>query len=746
MPVLELLKSHFGFDGFLPLQEEIVGRVLARDDALVVMPTGGGKSLCYQLPAVSFDGLTVVVSPLIALMKDQADSLNANGIAAAFINSTLAAKEIASVQRQAHSGSLKMLYLAPERLEAPGFREFLRTLEVSLFAIDEAHCISEWGHDFRPDYRNLKNLRRDFPAVPIIALTATATDQVRQDIVAQLGLRLDQNGPGIFVSGLNRPNLHYTVQTKNRNTFQALVRRLKSHAGESAIIYRATRKDTEEMAEDICASGFTAEPYHAGLERQIRQETQDRFIRSETPIIVATIAFGMGIDKPDIRLVVHYDLPKTLEGYYQETGRAGRDGLPSECVLFYSYADKAKQDYFIDQIEDAGEREEAQRKLALMVEFCKPHTCRRKVLMEYFGEPWNLENCGGCDVCDAPREEFDATEIAQKVLSAMIRTGERFGARHITDVLRGALTKQVKSREHDQLTVFGIAADQTAQALDQVIEALVAKGLVNRERGKFPTLSATRDGREFLKERRGLMLTRLTAPPEDEDNAYESPATNIPDNPDLFQELRALRKSLADQRGLPPYMIFGDVPLRQMAAHLPQSRESFSRISGVGKVKLEEFGARFLEVIRGYATANDLAEIPIGPRVRREKRPGHRISLTLEQTKQMVVQKHSIGSIAELKAVKSQTVVSHIARLVTGGEDLDLAYLMPPQDRLGRMESAFRQTGDTRLAPVRMMLGEDFSYDEIALARIGLFQRGVFTNDGDNFTINESAQVASIQF
>ena len=339
MQALDLLKSHFGFDDFLPLQEEIVGRVLDQKDSLVVMPTGGGKSLCYQLPAVCFDGLTVVVSPLIALMKDQVDSLKANGVPAAFINSTLAAKDIARVQSQAHSGSLKILYLAPERLALAGFKEFLRTLDVSLFAIDEAHCISEWGHDFRPDYRNLKTLRSDFPSVPIIALTATATGQVRQDIVAQLGLK----EPEIFVAGLNRPNLTYTVQTKDRGSLRDLLRLLKSRDGESAIIYRATRKGTEEMAADICRRGFKALPYHAGLERSIRDDAQERFIRGETPIIVATIAFGMGIDKPDVRLVVHYDLPKTLEGYYQETGRAGRDGLPSDCVLYYSYSDKAKQ-------------------------------------------------------------------------------------------------------------------------------------------------------------------------------------------------------------------------------------------------------------------------------------------------------------------------------------------------------------------------------------------------------------------
>ena len=743
MQAIDLLKSHFGFDAFLPLQEVIVGRVLDEKDSLVVMPTGGGKSLCYQLPAVCFDGLTVVISPLIALMKDQVDSLKANGIAAAFINSTLAAKDMARVQSQARNGSLKILYVAPERLASAGFKEFLRTLDLSLFAIDEAHCISEWGHDFRPDYRNLKTLRHDFPQVPIIALTATATGPVRQDIVAQLGLK----EPEVFISGLNRPNLQYTVQGKNRESFQNLIRLVKRHDGESAIIYRASRKGTEDMAEDLCGRGFKALAYHAGLERSTRQDAQERFIRGETPIIVATIAFGMGIDKPDVRLVVHYDLPKTLEGYYQETGRAGRDGLASDCVLYYSYSDKGKQDYFIDQIEDAKEREEAQRKLALMVDYCKLQTCRRKYLMEYFGEQWDADDCGGCDICSTPREEFDATEIAQKILSAIIRTGERFGARHVTDVLRGVNAKQVKNREHDRLTVFGIAKDHSALALDELIDSMVAKGLVARDNGRFPTLALTRDGRDFLKTRARLTLTRQEESLDGSSGRYsdrfaedgpEYIVADLPENPDLFQELRVLRKTLADQRGVPPYMIFGDVPLRQMAERLPQSQDSFSRISGVGSVKLEEFSEPFIEVIQDYAAANGLPELAIETRVRRERKPSPRMSLTLDETRELVSQKRSIDAIAVLRGCRSQTVVGHIARIVAAGQDLDVDYLMPPQTRMEEIESAFHETGNTRLSPVRILLGEDYSYDEIAMARIGLFRRGVLIRIGDTFAIKES--------
>ena len=418
------LKTHFGFDRFLPLQEEIIDRVLAGKDTLVLMSTGGGKSLCYQLPALRFSGLTVVVSPLIALMKDQVDRLRANGVAAAFINSTLSAAQVERTQAQAQQGQLKILYIAPERLALSRFRHFLRTLDVSLIAIDEAHCISEWGHEFRPDYRNLKSLQRDFPTVPIIALTATATEKVREDIVAQLGLR----EPEIFISSFNRTNLNYVVQPKSQ-AFAVLLKLLKEHRNEAAIIYRFSRKDTEAMAADLTANGFDALPYHAGLERSVRQETQERFIHGEVSIIVATIAFGMGIDKPDVRLLVHYDLPKSLEGYYQETGRAGRDGLPSECVLFYSYGDKIKHDFFIKQIEEPTERDNVIRKLAQVIAFCELQTCRRAHLLEYFGENWEQEGCGGCDICLESLEEFDATEISQK---------NPFGSHpHRRDVWRG---------------------------------------------------------------------------------------------------------------------------------------------------------------------------------------------------------------------------------------------------------------------------------------------------------------------
>ena len=713
-----LLKRHFGYDEFRPLQEEIIGSVLDKRDTLVIMPTGGGKSLCYQLPALSLDGLTLVVSPLIALMKDQVDALKANGIAAEFINSALTYAEIERVRRQAQQGELNILYLAPERLALPDFKGWLSALKVSLVAVDEAHCISEWGHDFRPDYRALGELRRGMPSVPFIALTATATERVQQDIVSQLGL----NDPQQFIASFDRPNLRYDVRPKQR-AFDQLARLLRERKGESAIIYCFSRKDTEELADRLRDNGFDALPYHAGMDGETRRANQERFIRDEVNIIAATIAFGMGIDKPDVRLVVHQELPKTLEAYYQQTGRAGRDGLPSACVLFYSYGDKIKQDFFIDRIEDATEKRSAQQKLAQVIEFCQLRTCRRRYLLDYFGEDsWtsdDADNCGNCDMCLAEREDFDATIIAQKILSAVIRTGERFGAGYIAQVLRGSKAERVLRLGHDKLSVYGIVDDYTDGDIREISGMLLDTGFLRKTSSEYATLGVSEEGRTFLKNRESLTLSRpKKSEPEPESAASSGrPRGVIEYDRALFERLRAQRRRIAGEKAVPPYVVFGDATLQQMAHYIPQSQESLSRISGVGAVKLEQYGDDFLAVICEYARENNLSDRATDLRQHSESRSARTLSSTYEQTKNLLEQGLSIDEVAHERELSTNTILAHIEMLVQTGEDLDLRPHLPSPDRAMRIQDAFYKVGDNRLTPVKELLGDNYSHEEIRLVR-----------------------------
>ena len=589
-----VLKSRFGYDSFLDRQEEIIGNVLAGGDGLVLMPTGGGKSLCYQLPALILDGLTLVVSPLISLMKDQVDALNLNGINARYINSSLSDLEVERVHSQVQAGSVRLLYIAPERLAIPEFRRFLSAQELSLIAIDEAHCISEWGHEFRPDYRNLRLLRDQFPSTPVIALTATATERVRRDVIVQLGLKDGK----VFLSSFDRPNLTYKVHAKDRDWTQ-LTYLLEEKRGQSTIVYCFSRQETEDLARFLNDRGLRARAYHAGLDSETRRRNQEDFIRDRFSIIVATIAFGMGIDKPDVRLVVHYGLPRSVEGYYQETGRAGRDGLPSDCVLFFSYADKARQEYFINRMEDPSERRNAQEKLDRMVEFAQLPTCRRRFMLEYFGELRTEARCDGCDVCLESRGSFDATEVTQKILSAVIRTGERFGVHHIIQVLTGSREKRVLELGHDRLSVYGIAKDAGRAQLREIIGQLQAVGLLKRAEGEFPILLVSDEGRAFLQERRTLKLPRPQSP-----SAGSRTAAAADYDEGLFEELRAVRRRLAEERNVPAFVVFGDASLRHMAAAVPGSAAEFMDIHGVGSAKAEQYSDVFLKAIRRFAAEN----------------------------------------------------------------------------------------------------------------------------------------------
>ena len=713
---IEVLKARFGYDRFLPLQQEIIANAMSGGHSLVLMPTGGGKSLCFQLPALLLDGLTLVVSPLISLMKDQVDGLVANGVEAALVNSAMSYEQNRRALSDARRGRVRILYVAPERLATPSFRDFLGATRLSLVAIDEAHCISEWGHDFRPDYRNLASLRREFPLTPVMALTATATEEVRADIVRQLDIA---DAPR-FVSSFNRPNLTYRVRPKRR-TFDELVALLRRHAGAPTIIYRFSRQDTESLANDLRRLGIEALPYHAGLEDTVRRETQDRFVNDDAPVIVATIAFGMGIDKPDVRLVVHYDLPKSLEGYFQETGRAGRDGLPSECVLFYSYGDRVKQDFFVRKIEDDAERDNAERKLASMVEYAESTACRRRRILSYFGEQRDEDNCGGCDVCLDTGEEFDATEIAQKILSAVIRTGERFGVNHVVDVLRGAKKTRLLEFGHDKLSVHGVAAAHPEDELKELFAALVDRGLLARSSGEYATIYVTDEGRDFLRRRDRLSLKK----PEPAAPPSRARQETLDYDAGLFERLRALRKRLADDMSVPPFVVFGDASLREMAHYVPQSVQSFAAIGGVGDRKLATYGDAFVAEIRAYAAEEDLDERPLPPRrTGGNTRSGRQTGSTYEETKTLVLEGLNVGEIAQRRGISQQTVLNHLERLAAAGERLELAHLMPPERRFRRIQGAFRAVGGERLTPVREYLGDGFSFEEIRLVRLWLSQDG----------------------
>ena len=605
------LKKHFGYDTFRPLQAEIVEDALAGRDVFALLPTGAGKSLCYQLPALVSEGLTIVVSPLIALMKDQVDSLQANGVAATFLNSTLGETEARARLRGLHQDEFKLLYVAPERLMLDSFLEKVRRWPVKLLAIDEAHCISEWGHDFRPEYRQLSRLRDEVPGVPVMALTATATTRVREDIVRQLDLR----EPREYVASFNRPNLNYRV-TPKQQAYDQVREFIRQRSRESGIIYCQSRKNAESIAEKLAADGVAARPYHAGLTDQQRSKNQEAFLRDDARVICATIAFGMGINKPNVRYVIHYDLPKNLEGYYQETGRAGRDGIPSDCLLFFTAGDVLKYQRFIDEMSSDDERRIARAQLRQMVHYAECPTCRRAELLAYFGETYPDANCGGCDNCLAPRDTYDGTIPAQKLISSIIRAkqasheGDRtFGLNHHIDVLLGEETERIQRWGHTRLSTFGIGKDVPHDQWAAIGRELLRLGFLAQSTDKFATVDVTEDGLGALRSRQTITLTRALATsgaPRKARRKFfpilssDKTAEGQPVDESLFEKLRELRRTFADQRNVPAYIVFSDAALRDMAVRQPTTEKDFLQVSGVGEKKLADFGEAFLALIRQH--------------------------------------------------------------------------------------------------------------------------------------------------
>jgi ATP-dependent DNA helicase RecQ len=597
----EALSNVFGFHGFRDNQEDIVRAIVSGQDVFAVMPTGGGKSLCYQLPAYLLDGTCVVISPLISLMKDQVDAAKVNGLAAEFLNSSLDSAERTRVSREMSAGKLDLLYVAPERFAAPGFLDVLKTVPISLFAVDEAHCISEWGHDFRPDYLSLSQIITEFGDSPVAAFTATATARVQDDIIDRLALR----SPHITRASFNRPNLSYQVVPKGDVDDQILAF-LSGRKNEAGIIYRTTRKAVEGTSSELVRNGVNARPYHAGLEDEVRKANQEAFNRDDVTVIVATVAFGMGIDKSNVRFVIHADLPKNMEGYYQETGRAGRDGEPAQCVLYYSRGDIPKIRFFINQMEDDAQRATASGKLNDMVNFATVNVCRRSQILGYFGQTLGEDGCSGCDVCSGTVDRVDATREAQIVMSAIMRTSQRFGAVQITDIVTGANTQRIRELKHDQLKTYGAGSDRDKNYWRGIIDDLTAQGCVVRTEGEYPVLHLTAAGREVLFGRREFQVLRqreaqATAPKRARRKQAKQIKQQITDfDRELFEQLRAVRRSLAQDRNLAPFIIFSDRTLREMAHYTPTTPAEMRNITGVGDQKLLQYGGDFIAAIEKY--------------------------------------------------------------------------------------------------------------------------------------------------
>ena len=701
----QILKSTFGYDQFRPMQEQIISAVLAGRDVQVLMPTGGGKSLCFQVPALSMEGMCIVVSPLISLMKDQVESLRANGVAAAFLNSSQSAVEQSTAERQAHAGQLKLLYVSPEKLMTPGFLQQLHRLRINLFAIDEAHCISSWGHDFRPEYAQLRILKQEFPQVPVIALTATADKLTRKDIAQQLDLRT----PVLFVSSFDRPNLSLEVRPAVKRV-EDLLRFLKTQGNNSGIIYCLSRDATETLAKKLQQQGIGALPYHAGLSADERAATQEAFIKDDVRIVCATIAFGMGIDKSNVRFVVHYNLPKNMEGYYQEIGRAGRDGLPSRTILYYTYADVMKLRNFLDKPELGARNELGFAKLERMQQYAEAQSCRRQILLQYFSETLPAP-CGNCDVCLNPRTTFNGTELAQKALSAVARTREKVGLNLLIDILRGSRNRSIIQLGYDQIKTYGAGSDLSFLDWRQYLQQLINLGLLDIAYDDHYNLKLTEKSWEVLQGKRTVELVKPVSPNEQmpaekavKKKEAKEPVTGDP----LFEHLRKVRKKLADARGVPPYVVFSDATLQEMVRQRPANKLMMMAVSGVGEQKFASFGEAFINAILEFENGSTSAGTEV-------QEPLVRLP-TKELTWQSLQEGMSPDEIAVYRHLQPATVYAHLAELYRQGYDVKLSKWLSEAEYQQVRETMATIGSKATVREVHAELQQQLSPEKIRLA------------------------------
>jgi ATP-dependent DNA helicase RecQ len=708
------LKEVFGFSRFRGNQEEIIQNLMSGRNTMVIMPTGAGKSLCYQLPAIVRDGLAIVISPLIALMKNQVDQMNAFGINARFLNSTLSKGEITKLKKECLNGNVKLLYVAPESLTKDENIQFLQKVNISFVAVDEAHCISEWGHDFRPEYRRIRSMIGLLGDLPIIALTATATPKVQIDILKNLQME----EADIFLASFNRLNLYYEVRPK-KETKKQLIRFLKEHKGKAGIIYCLSRKKVEEIAEMLNVNGFRARPYHAGLEPSVREKNQDAFLNEEADIICATIAFGMGIDKPDVRFVVHYDVPKSLEGYYQETGRAGRDGLEGLCLMFYSHNDLNKLEKF-NKDKSVQERENARILLQEMEYYAESPVCRRKQLLHYFGEEFKIENCGGCDNCLHPRERFEGSEYVVIALNAAKQTAERFGLSHLVNVIIGEEDQYVKSYDHNKLEVFGKGGDENSDFWKSVIRQTLIYQLLEKDIDNIGVLKVSKRGEKFLAKPYAIELARdhdFTTDIDEEEESDRVPVNAKSYDTKLFEMLKALRKQIAKHKDLPPYVIFQDPSLEEMATVYPTTKDELANVNGVGMGKVNKFGKEFIELINKYVEENDIitaAEVVVKSSVNKSKIKIHII--------QQIDRKVDLEEIAEAKGLTFEELLTEIENICFSGTKLNLDYYIDEaldeqkQDQI--TEYFLNADSDSIEDALESAEVEEFNEEELRLMRI----------------------------